>query len=137
MLPKSWSDQACGLDLHAMLIDRNGKKNSAIVAPNSVRKIPTGIAVECPRGYYAFVCSRSGLAGNSIFVANAPGVIDPDYRGEIVILLYNGGHTSHYVQHHDRIAQLVIMPFLGAYVREVDVLSETARGDRGFGSTGT
>jgi len=83
------------------------------------------------------VVSRSGLAGIGVFVTNAPGIIDPDYRGEIKVLLYNGGFQAHYVQHGDRIAQLIIAPFVPATCREVQLLTETARGEAGFGSTGT
>lgn len=137
ILPKSWSDQACGLDLHAMLLTENGRPNNAIVSKNASRELPTGIAVECPRGYYALVVSRSGLARNNIFVTNSPGIIDPDYRGELKVLLYNGGFQAHYVKHGDRIAQLIFAPFVPASVREVEVLSETLRGEAGFGSTGT
>lgn len=82
------------------------------------------------------VVSRSGLALRGIFVTNAPGILDPDYRGEIEVLLYNGGHEAHYVKHGDRIAQLIFAPFTPASVREVEALSETERGAKGFGSTG-
>lgn len=136
-LPKSWSDQACGLDLHAMLLTENGRPNNAVVSRGATRPIPTGIAIECPRGYFAMVVSRSGLASRSIFVTNSPGIIDPDYRGEIHVLLYNGGYEAHYVKHGDRVAQLVFSPFVPASVREVDDLSETLRGTAGMGSTGT
>lgn len=136
-LPKSWSDQACGLDLHALLLTEDGRPNNALVSKGAGRTIPTGIAIECPRGYFAMVVSRSGLARGGIFVTNSPGIIDPDYRGEICVLLYNGSYQHHYVKHGDRIAQLIIMPFNGAKVREVTELTETERGSSGFGSTGT
>lgn len=137
VLPKSWSDQACGLDLHAMLLTDGGRPNNAIVSQGATRAIPTGLAIECPRGYFAMVVSRSGLARSGIFVTNAPGIIDPDYRGEIQVLLHNGGFRAHYVKHGDRIAQLIFAPFVPAGVREVTELSETVRGTAGFGSTGT
>lgn len=135
-LPKSWSEQACGLDLHALLLTEEGRPNNAILSRNASRAIPTGVAIECPRGYYAMVVSRSGLAKSGIFVTNSPGIIDPDYRGEIQVLLYNGGFQPHYVKHGDRVAQLIILPFVGAHCRLVDTLSETPRGVAGFGSTG-
>lgn len=136
ILPKSWSDQACGLDLHALLLTDEGRPNNAIVSRQSSREIPTGITIECPRGYYAMVVSRSGLARSGIFVTNSPGIIDPDYRGEIRVLLYNGGHQAHYVKHGDRIGQLIVAPFVPAIAREVEALTPTARGSAGFGSTG-
>lgn len=135
-LPKSWSDQACGLDLHALLLNDQGRPNNAIVSKGACRAIPTGIAIECPRGYFAMVVSRSGLAKRGLFVTNSPGIIDPDYRGELHVLLYNGGYEAYYVKHGDRIAQLIVMPFHGAKVREVTELTETERGESGFGSTG-
>lgn len=137
VLPKSWSDQACGLDLHALLLFDDGRPgNNAIVSANSTKEIDTGISIECPRGYYAMVVSRSGMARRSLFVTNSPGIIDPDYRGELKVLLYNGGFQPHYVKHHDRIAQLIILPFIPAQVREVSELTPTVRGVAGFGSTG-
>jgi len=136
VLPKSWSDQACGLDLHALLLTEEGRPNNAIVSKSSSREIPTGLSIECPRGYYAMVISRSGLARSGIFVTNSPGIIDPDYRGELKVLLYNGGYQAHYVKHGDRIAQLVFAPFVPARARLVEELTETERGADGFGSTG-
>lgn len=136
-LPKSWSDQACGLDLHALLLTEQGRANNAIVSKGASRSIPTGIAIECPRGYFAMVVSRSGLANRGIFVTNSPGIIDPDYRGELHVLLYNGGYEAHYVKHGDRVAQLIFAPFVPASVREVNELTPTLRGEAGFGSTGS
>lgn len=136
VLPRTWSDQACGYDLHALLLDINGRANNAMVAPGATRNLDTGIAIECPRGYFAMVMSRSGLAKESIFVANSPGIIDPDYRGEIKVLLHNSGWKPFYVKNGDRIAQLVFAPFVAANVREVQELSDTVRGSSGIGSTG-
>lgn len=135
-LPKSWSAEAVGLDLHACLISETGRDNTSMIPPNSVRNIGTGLAAETPIGFWLGVCSRSGLALKSLFVANAPGVIDPDFRGEIKVLLYNGSHQAQYVKHGDRIAQLVLFPHCIPSAIEVDVLSETLRGDAGLGSTG-
>lgn len=98
--------------------------------------VPTGIEIEVPPNHFGAVCSRSGLAGRSIWVANAPGVIDPDYRGEIKVLLHNGGIETQYIKHDDRIAQLLIIPYAAATVLVTSKLSETARGSSGLGSTG-
>jgi dUTP pyrophosphatase len=81
--------------------------------------------------------SRSGLAKNGVFVANAPGIVDPDYSGELIILLYNGSYETHYVAHEHRIAQLILTPIWPCAIGELDILPPpVGRGDRGFGSTG-
>jgi dUTP pyrophosphatase len=106
--------------------------------------IGTGIAIELPRGYMGLVCSRSGLAAkNGIFVLNAPGVIDEDYRGELKVILGRLPYTPQWpsenymlVEPGMRIAQLMIMPVTNLAVEEVTDLSTTARGDGGLGSTG-
>lgn len=135
-LPRSYSEQAVGLDLYACLWSAEGRPNTAILPPRTTRSISIQIAVEAPPGVFLTVCSRSGLAKKSIFVANAPGIIDPDYRGEVAVLLYNGGHETYYVKHGDRVAQLVATPIVLFSCLETDVLSETQRGENGFGSTG-
>lgn len=136
ILPRRWSDDAVGWDVHAHLISETGQRNKAIVAPRSTKNVPTGLLIEPPPGHFVMVCSRSGLAKSSIMVANAPGIIDPDYRGELRILLYNGSHETYYVQHQERIAQLFLVPVTEMTVVEVKELSETGRGESGFGSTG-
>ena len=106
--------------------------------------IGTGIAIELPHGYMGLVCSRSGLAAkNGIFVLNAPGVIDEDYRGELKVILGRLPYTPQWpsenymlVEPGMRIAQLMIMPVTNLAVEEVTDLSTTARGDGGLGSTG-
>ena len=100
--------------------------------------IPTGLVVIAPPGFYIEVFSRSGFAKDSIMVANAPGLIDPDYIGEIKVLLYNGGHSSIYIEHGMRIAQLVVkrLDLISYDVEEITSLPRTLRGDSGFGSTG-
>jgi dUTP pyrophosphatase len=87
-------------------------------------------------GHVILVCSRSGFAVRGIFVANAPGIVDPDYTGEIQVILFNGSTEPHYVKHGDRIAQVLVVPFLANDIVEVDAFDTTARGDKGFGSTG-
>lgn len=114
------------------------------IGPGQARMIPTGLVVarfaERPRMSTAIlVCSRSGLATKGIFVANAPGVIDPDYRGEIKVILFNGSPEVHWVQHNDRIAQVLVMPVLSPDWKEAPYdlrEDQTTRGAAGFGSTG-
>lgn len=104
--------------------------------PHDVKLIDTGIAIELPEGYEAQVRPRSGLATKGITVMNTPGTIDNDYRGEIKIIMVNHAHQMFTINKGDRIAQLVIAPFYKAEVKEVEELSETERGESGFGSTG-
>ena len=99
--------------------------------------IPTGWAIELPPGYEAQVRPRSGLASrHGVTVVNAPGTIDSDYRGEIVVLLVNLGKEPHTLMPGDRVAQIVIAPVSRATIEEVAELSETVRGTGGFGHTG-
>src|SRR5262245_39421466 len=135
-LPRRWSPDAVGFDLHAYMKTEYGKPTKRVVAPNSTVNIPTGLTVEIPRTHFAFVCPRSGLGKHSISVTNSPGIIDPDYRGEILVMVYNGSYVNHWVEHDDRIAQLVIMPVTQIMISEVTELSITERSAAGFGSTG-
>lgn len=137
LLPRRATSRSVGLDLHAFLLTESGRPNTAILSPRSTRMIPTGLIVRPPEGHAVFVCSRSGLAAErSIFVTNAPGVVDPDFRGEICVLLYNGGFESYYVKHEDRIGQLVVLPCPVMPFTEVTEMDLTERGEAGWGSTG-
>lgn len=136
-LPRRWSSESVGYDLHAYSVSETGRPIRALIPAHSTRNISTGLLIEPPPGHFVMVCSRSGLAKLSIMVANAPGIIDPDYRGEIRVLIYNGSFQSYYVGHEDRIAQIVIVPVVKfVNIVETEVLTETGRGDKGFGSTG-
>ena len=107
------------------------------LAPGQRVGIPTGWTMELPPGFEAQVRPRSGLSlRHGITVVNAPGTIDSDYRGEIVVLLVNIGQEPYTIAPGDRVAQMVIAPVARAQVEEVTELSETARGTGGFGSTG-
>jgi len=137
LLPRRGTEQSIGLDLHAYLISETGRASTLILAPYSTRLISTGLIMKPPSGHSILVCSRSGLALRSIFVTNAPGVIDPDYRGEIKVLLYNGSPVSQYIKHEDRVAQILILPTPIMPFEEVTTMDlNTPRGDAGFGSTG-
>lgn len=129
VIPEYQSAQAAGLDLHAL--------SSGTLAAHDTKLIGTGLAVEIQRGMVGLVCSRSGLAvKHSVFVLNAPGIIDSDYRGEIGVILHNAGRDKWSWAAGDRIAQLVLMPVSRSLIRVVSALSETDRGADGFGSTG-
>lgn len=137
ILPRRGTEQSVGLDLHAYLISETGRPNSRILPPRTTVNVKTGLIMVAPPGFCLLVTSRSGLAGKSIFVTNGPGVIDPDYRGEICVLMYNGGHETYYIKHEDRIAQVLVAPILVHPYVEVEAFDETERGAKGFGSTGT
>jgi dUTP pyrophosphatase len=109
-----------------------------ILEPGQRVLVPTGLEMAVPPGYEAQVRPRSGLAlTHGIIVPNTPGTIDPDYRGEVKIILLNMGTEPFAIQRGMRIAQMVILPAVQADVRTVDELPPTGRGDGGFGSTGT
>lgn len=131
ILPTYGSREAAGADLYACL------EADVTVEPGMTRFIPTGIAMEIPRGYAGLAYARSGLAcKQDLAPANKVGVIDSDYRGEFMIALHNHGSQVRVVRHGDRIAQLVITPVYTPGFEEVPKLSETDRGAGGFGSTG-
>lgn len=134
-LPIFSTPGSVGADIYAYLLTDSGRPNKIVLPPRTTRAIPTGLRIRAPGG--AIVLSRSGLAKNSIWVANAPGLIDPDYRGELVVLLYNGGFESYFLQHEDRIAQLCIPSLSRFSIKEVEKIEEdTERGARGLGSSG-
>ena len=128
--PTRGSMYSAGLDLYA--------SEPAMIHPGETVKIHTGIAVELPAETFGGIFARSGLATKQgLRPANCVGVIDADYRGEIIVALHNDSDEERQIQAGDRIAQLVVMPFIAAIMNEVDGLSETKRGAGGFGSTGT
>lgn len=130
-LPTSGSAAAAGYDLYACL------DAPVEIPPHENRKIGTGLAMAIPEGYFGAVFARSGLASKqSLRPANCVGVCDSDYRGEYIVALHNDGETAQTVSPGDRIAQLVVLPYLSAEFEEAEDLTETARGAGGFGSTG-
>lgn len=139
-LPSPGEPGAIGLDIAAFCMSIDGSRFvHSIVAPRASKRIRTGLVVMAPTGYVLLVCSRSGIAASQppLFVANAPGVIDPNFTGELEVILYNGGHESAYIKHGQRIAQLILIPAARFPLAEMAELPETSRGDKGFGSTGT
>ena len=131
MLPHYATSQAAGMDLAACLDE------PVTLAPFTTALIPTGLAIELPSGYEAQLRPRSGLAlKHMISLPNAPATIDADYRGEVKVILVNYGKAPFVVNHGDRIAQMVVARYEHVRLEEVNVLSETVRGDGGFGHTG-
>ena len=131
-LPQYHSPDAAGLDLLADV------EQDVALRPGQRALVPTGLAIALPPGFEAQVRPRSGLAlRTGVTVLNAPGTIDADYRGEIQVLLVNLGAEPATVRRGERIAQLVVAPVARIAWREVGDLPGTARGDGGFGSTGS
>lgn len=131
-IPTRGSDQAAGYDLYA------ASSYDIHIFPHDTVKIGTGIAAEIPEGYFGAIFARSGLASNkSLRPGNCVGVVDSDYRGDITVPLHNDSGERRTIEAGERIAQLVILPYLNVEFEEVDELSETDRGAGGFGSTGT
>jgi dUTP pyrophosphatase len=131
IVPRYQTPDAAGMDLHAALDE------TMHVAPGGVVAVPTGCAFELPRGFEGQVRPRSGLARkHAVTIVNAPGTLDSDFRGELMVLLINHGREPFSISAGDRIAQLVIAPVSRAELVEVEELSQTERGSGGFGSTG-
>lgn len=132
VIPTYGTEYSAGADLYACTDE------DITINPGETKLIKTGIAIEIPVGYAGFIYARSGLASKKgLAPANKVGVIDADYRGEIMIALYNQSNEPQVIAAKERIAQLVIAPFLKVEFEEVDELTITVRGAGGFGSTGT
>ena len=131
ILPTYGSLEAAGADLYACL------DATIVIAPGASAFVPTGLAMEIPKGYAGLIYARSGLAcKRGLAPANKVGVVDSDYRGEFMVVLHNHGSISQEITHGERIAQLVITPVFTPGFTEVDELSDTKRAAGGFGSTG-
>ncbi|WP_027184029.1 dUTP diphosphatase [Desulfovibrio inopinatus] len=133
-LPKPATAHAAGADLRAAL-----DSDRIVIAAGDRAAVPTGIAMEITRpGIAGFVFSRSGLgARDGLTVAQGVGLIDPDYRGEIIVWLLNTSNEPRTVLQGDRIAQLVLLPYFAGQYVDTDALSDTDRGAGGFGHTGS
>lgn len=132
IIPTYASQYAAGADLYACI------EEPIEIAPAKTILIPTGLAIEIPAGYAGLIYARSGLASKKgLAPANKVGVIDADYRGEIMVALHNHSNTAATIAPKERIAQMVITPYLTAHFEETQNLSDTVRGAGGFGSTGS
>ncbi|BDF58123.1 deoxyuridine 5'-triphosphate nucleotidohydrolase [Christensenellaceae bacterium] len=131
VIPTYGSEHSAGADLYACIDE------DMIIQPGETRLVPTGLAMEIPVGFAGLIYARSGLATKrGLAPANKVGVIDSDYRGEILVSLYNHSPEAQMVTSGERIAQLVLTPVLAVHFCEVEELCATQRGDGGFGSTG-
>jgi dUTP pyrophosphatase len=126
-LPLRKREGDAGLDLYSV--------EEVVLQPGEWKAVPTGVAVEIPKGYFGLIKDRSGLALKYALHCLA-GVVDENYRGEVKVVLINLGRETVRLEKHTRIAQLLIVPYLPVEVREVEELSETERGEGGFGSSG-
>lgn len=132
ILPTYGSECAAGADLYALL------EEELVIPPGETVMIHTGLAAEIPEGYVGLVYARSGLASKrGLAPANKVGVVDSDYRGEWMVALHNHSKEEQSIAPGERIAQMVITPYLTAQFVWVEELSDTVRGEGGFGSTGT
>ena len=130
-LPTYGSAQAAGADLYACL------QEAVTIAPGETAFVPTGIALEVPVGCAGLIYARSGLAcKRDLAPANKVGVVDSDYRGEVIVALHNHGKESRTVENGERVAQFVITPVLTPAYEVATDLSDTSRDQGGFGSTG-
>ena len=131
VLPTYGSAYAAGADLYAVC------EEDIVIAPNQTVLVHTGLAMEIPEGYAGLIYARSGLASKrGLAPANKVGVVDADYRGEVMVALHNHSAVEQRISPKERIAQLDVAPFLKASFAETDELSDTVRGEGGFGSTG-
>lgn len=132
VIPTYGSEFSAGADLHACL------EEAVSIEPGNTYLVKTGLAMEIPEGYAGLIYARSGLASKKgLAPANKVGVVDADYRGEIMVALHNHSKVAAAVEPGERIAQMVIAPFLKAEYTVTEELSDTVRGAGGFGSTGT
>ena len=130
-LPDRGSALAAGYDLFADVTEE------VKVLPHETKMIGTGLAMEIPEGYFGGIFARSGLsAKEGLRPANCVGVVDSDYRGEIKVAVHNDGEVERVITPSEKIAQLVVVPFVSVSFNEVSELTDTARGEGGFGSTG-
>ena len=130
-IPTRGSEHAAGYDLYAAI------DAPIVIHPHCTEKIGTGLSFELPEHTFAAIFARSGLATKqSLRPANCVGVCDSDYRGEYIVAMHNDSEIQKIIEPGERIAQMVLMPYVEMQFKEIEELSETKRGDGGFGSTG-
>ena len=131
IIPTRGGNQAAGYDLYACI------DTPVNIPTHCTEKIPTGLAIEIPDGYFGGIFARSGLATkHGLRPSNCCGVVDSDYRGNVIVALHNDTNEEKLIMPGERIAQLVVMPYIPVNFEEVDALSDTGRGDKGFGDSG-
>ncbi len=132
ILPTRGSKEAAGIDLYACL-----DEEKIDLVSGCTYMIPTGIACDFPEGYFGLVAVRSSVGvKRGLRLGNQLGVIDQDFKGEIMLGIYNGGNNVATIKNGERLAQMILLPYVTYNIVETDTLSETERGEGGFGSTG-
>lgn len=130
-LPTYGSDGAAASDLYACM------EENITIAPGETVFVPTGLSVAIPKGYGGFIYARSGLScKQGLAPANKVGIVDADYRGEVMVALHNHSKEERTIEPQERIAQFVVAPYMKVNYVEVEELDDTERGEGGFGSTG-
>lgn len=130
-IPSRGSEEAAGYDLYAAISE------PITIMPHQTVKVGTGLSFELPKGTFGAIFPRSGLATKQgLRPANCIGVCDSDYRGEYIVAMHNDSNTPQIINPKERIAQLILMPYIPMVFKEVNELSDTARSNSGFGSTG-
>ena len=133
IIPTKGTIKSAGYDLYAYF-----EEDKKEINPGETYMVSTGISLEVPDGYFAGIFARSGIASKrNLRPANCTGVIDSDYRGEIKVPIFNDSDKVQVIENNERVAQMIIMPYLDVTFNEVDSLDETDRDNEGFGSTGT
>ena len=131
-IPTYGTEYAAGADLYACM------EENMTFAPGETKMVPTGLSFEIPVGYAGLIYARSGLASKrDLAPANKVGVVDSDYRGEVMVVMHNHGEKEQTIEPNERIAQFIITPYLKANFKEVTDLEDSERGSNAFGSTGT
>ncbi len=131
-IPTYGTEYAAGADLYACM------EENMTFAPGETKMVPTGLSFEIPVGYAGLIYARSGLASKrDLAPANKVGVVDSDYRGEVMVVMHNHGEKEQTIEPNERIAQFIITPYLKANFKEVTDLEDSERGAGGFGSTGS
>lgn len=131
IIPKRADENSAGADLYANI------KESIVINPGETKPISTGISVALPEGTFGAIFARSGLAcKNGLRLANSVGVIDSSYRGQLIVALHNDSDAPKTIDPNERIAQLVVIPYVSVNFKEVNKLDETERGEGGFGHSG-
>jgi deoxyuridine 5'-triphosphate nucleotidohydrolase len=135
--PTKFNEFAIGWDVYAFLLTESGRATSRQLNQRATTAVPTGLVVWPSEGYYIEVHGRSLLGKKGIMIGSAVGIIDPDYSGDLDIMLYNGGYETHYVAHEHRIAQLILKPATSSTLREEpERPAPFGRGPNGFGVSG-
>ena len=130
-MPSRGSSEAAGYDLYAAIKERVG------IRPHETVKVGTGLSFELPEGTFAAIFARSGIATKrGLRPANCVGICDSDYRGEYIVALHNDTEEPQFIEPGERIAQMILLPYIEMKFNEVDELSDTERGEGGFGDSG-